>query len=302
MPKEYLYERRSSLSYWRKYLERDLNIEEKLILKDIKIEKKENEKLKKIHEVAIQNGLYINHLTMMDGNCLFESLKYIGVHDSAVELRKGIAFLLSALEHVDLEAEFECSGVLHSSPHTAFNLTNEVSYVHCSKTDKLYRYTYQTMCRDLYGDSTWNRLNTEVVLRILAIVFNYEFRIIHTTGHISTIKPQSKYPTTVINLGLMGEFHYVPVVPIPPEMKETPECPKFRESVKAFHRWARSMAFSLGRYIDDGVDEGDRQAEEIYNKELKAVTELSLKDIHKDQTNFSSMNMTDMDMSNFVSF
>ena len=254
MPREYLYKRCVSIKYWKEYLNRDLTLEERIIIKDVYIEKKENIKLESIHNLAIKNGLYIGHLTDMDGNCLFESLKYIGIHDNADDLRKGIAFLLLLLENMDMEKEFNCKNVLHSSPKTAFELTNDIKYVHCKKTNMLYQYTYQTMCNDLYGNSSWNRLNTEVILRVIAIVFNFGFRIFHTTDYISEIIPESVKEPTIINLGLMGEFHYVPLFPVLDSMESQPKCPKFRSSFKAFHSWARRMAESLGRYIDDEED------------------------------------------------
>ena len=254
MPREYLYRRCINIKYWQNYLDRNLTTREIILIKDVGIEIKENAKLGVIHNMAVKNGLYIEHLTDMDGNCLFESLKYIGIFDDADDLRKGVAFLLLLLENVDMEKEFKCKNILHTTPKIAFECTNDIKYVHCKQHNMLYQYTYQTMCNDLYGDSSWNRLNTEVVLRILAIVFNLGFRIYHTTDYISEIIPESSENPTIVNLGLMGEFHYIPLVPIPGNLDDIPECPKFRNSFKAFHYWARKMAVQTGRYIDDESD------------------------------------------------
>jgi hypothetical protein len=255
MPREYLYQRCTNIKYWKDYLDRDLTTGEIILLKDVHIERKENMKLQAIHNLAIKDGLYIGHLTDMDGNCLFESLKYIGVYDNADDLRKGIAFLLLLLENVDMEKEFNCKNILYATPKITFECTNEIKYVHCKQTNMLYKYTYQTMCHDLYGDCSWNRLNTEVILRIIAIVFNFGFRIYHTTDYISEIIPESTENPTIINLGLMGEFHYIPLINIP-DNADIPECPKFRNSFKEFHYWARRMAIKTGRYIDsDNSDE-----------------------------------------------
>jgi len=291
MTRKYLYKRCVDVKYWEEYLNRKLTVDEKLMLKDVQIERTENIKLELIHNLAIQNGLYVGHLTDMDGNCLFESLKYIGLYDDADDLRKGIAFLLLLLENVDMEKEFNCKNILHSSPKTAFELTNEVKYVHCAKTSMLYKYTYQTMCHDLYGDHSWNRLNMEVILRIIAIVFNLGFRIFHTTNYISEIIPESDKEVTIINLGLMGEFHYVPLFPIPNNLETPPKCAKFRSSLKAFHLWARLMARNLERYIDSDTEDAEI-VDRIQQQTIESViNNQTFNNIDIDCNNIDSHNM-----------
>ena len=198
----------------------------------------------------MDNGLYIPELTSMSGNCLFESFMHIGLCDNPNEMRKSMAYVLSGLEHVELGNEFGRMGVLESTPEFAFEKSNDIKYVKCRK-NILYKYSYQTMCRDMYGDRSWDRLHTEVILRVMAIVFNYGFRIFHDNGWINEIIPDSIEQPTIIHLGLMGEFHYVPIVPLPSDMTNLPKCPKFKDSAKSFHLWAKGMAFSLGKYIED---------------------------------------------------
>lgn len=247
---------KSTLSeeYWSKYLERDLLFKEKLILYDAKLEIRENKKLKKIHNNAKKKGLYIKELTEMNGNCLFESLCIIGLCDDIDTLKKATAVIAAIVEDVDLETElgldlskvFKIDGLSGMTPRKFFNLTNDIPYVYCRTRDMLYMYTYQTMCRDIYNCKCWYRINTELILRILAIVLQIRFRIFHTTDYISEISHPE--PNFTFNLGLMGEFHYVPLAYHECENDINKPCPKYKNSKRFFHKWASKMSYIKGDY------------------------------------------------------
>ena len=254
MPTEYFYQNVSRVSYWEEYTGRKLTNIEKFTLQDTKYEKKHNKRVEAIYKKARENGLYINKLTNMNGNCLFECFKYLGLCEDHNEFRKAIALLMVIMEHVDLEDEYMASHLEYKTPGTMFLIINDIPYVYCRKKKRLYEYTYQTMCRDIYGEFSWERINTKIILMVMSAVFQIKFRIFHNTGYISEIHTSPSMPVLkTINLGLMNEFHYIPLAPIPEGATDNEiKCKKYHDSARRFHRWAKQMALEKGMYCDDG--------------------------------------------------
>ena len=299
------YKNTCNKSYWSNFLGRRLTIDEKFILDDVITEKIQNDKLLNLSKHASKFGLYVNELTEMYGNCLFESLKYVGFYDDETELRRGIALLMLMVADVNLHEMFECSEILGSTPREIFNLTNEIEYVYCKKAEKLYKYTYETMCKDIYGKYSWNRLHTELILRVMACVFNLEFKIFHNAktpenpNYITILKPTSSIPIfKTINLGLIGEFHYVPLV----EMETPDKILKYRCSSNTFHKWARKMADEKERKDEDMLMKWEREWEK---KEIEDGPEYNKKkssNIHFFEKTFSNMDISENDIKNLMCF
>lgn len=244
---KYRYKSTLSVKYWHWFLERKLTQKEHFYLYDAKIEKQDNVMLRKIYSKAMEENLYISELTSMDGNCLFESLVHTGFHEDPDTLRQTTALLMTTFADVDLEKEFGDTEIIHSSPREIFGLMNEVDFVYCRKQEKLYKYTYDTMCRDIYGERNWNRVPTELILRVLAITTRTRIRIFHCNGHITDINP--KNAKTTINLGLMGECHYVPLVSTKHAVdNDDIKCPQFNDARRQFHRWAQKMCLEMGEF------------------------------------------------------
>ena len=237
----YLYKSTINLEYWSKYLGRKLTYEEFMILKNAKSEQLMNEKIYEIYEHATLKNLYVPKLTGLYGNCIFESLQYYGLCEDVDNFRKGLATLLIAFKNKKFfipDQELSLSEL--------FNFTNSIEYVFCKNEKRLYKYNFDAMCIDLAMDSSWTRLNTELVLLCLTVLLNIKINIFHNNGHITVIKTTENEHTKDIYFGQINEIHYIPLDTRMGNKREI-VCPKYRAGLKKFHKWAKQMAIEQNR-------------------------------------------------------
>jgi len=246
---KYFYDNTIKQQYWEQYLSRNLTKKEKNILCAVKNEKLFNDNIKKIYEKAKIDGLYIPELTPLDGNCLFESLRILGLFNDSSNFRIGFSQLLLLLKNVPNFLP-GCNEPLCQ----LFTNFNEIGKVKCSKTGRVYVYNYDAMCVDLSGDGNWTRLNTELLLRVLCMLLNINIKIYNQNGHITNVNDNTNENTITYYIGQIGAsnqtsdsgFHFVPLKLY--EGNEFPKCLIYTENLKEYHNWAQSMAKLLGKF------------------------------------------------------
>jgi len=246
--------------YWANQLKsigKRLTKKEKKLLKSVKSEKEFNEAMARIQAKAVTNGLYINRLTELVGDCMFESIQHSGFCKDREEFRKSIAILFFLFGDCKVISAYD------ESLKEVFAFFNEIEYVYCHDTDILYKYSYYTMCSDMFTSGSWSRLPTELVMTVISAFFKVRFHIYHDNGHIDKIcdiKVDNEISLddhdSNIYLALIGENHYVPLVRIPETINdnETLKCPKYDVELKKFHQWAREKADLIGLYDDQDID------------------------------------------------
>lgn len=251
----YLYKTTVNLDYWRDYLGRNLRDNEFAILKNARCENMMNSRIKTLHEHANSKNLFVPMLTNLHGNCIFESLKYHGLCDDIDDFRKGLAMFLIAIK--DQKYFFPDQEM---SLYESFAVRNEIEYVFCKNKKRLYKYNFDAMCMDLATDSSWRRLDTELILSSLTVLLNIRIHTLHDNGHISTIKTNENDDTIDIWLGLIDELHYIPLDVKVGNIKEE-ICPLYRQGLIDFHRWARTVATALGRVTEEDSDDYEDNSE-----------------------------------------
>jgi hypothetical protein len=215
---------------WEKYLERPLTIVEQQMLNNVKSEKNINDVLEKIYNIGLSKGIFISHLTELYGNCLFESLIELGIGNSVKSLRESLSYLMYIFR--DYKSFFETQ---EETIEELFVFSNEIEYVYCSKETTYYKFTYDVMCQDMSNDNSWTRLPTQLFLMIISRLYKIEIIIIHDSNY-ETIINTNKNAIRTIYLGLLGEYHYVPLKKI--EKKEDLIFHKYNKLKKMFYLWA----------------------------------------------------------------
>jgi hypothetical protein len=190
---------------WTKYLNRELNMEEKCLFNSVRMEKMMNIQLNKINETIKIRDLEISHLSVIDGNCLFDSLSSLGYGENADELRKSITYLMYIFK--DYKNFFTDQEETLSELFANFN---EIEIVYCKNDSKVYKYNYEVMCQDMYESCNWTRLNTQLVLMFISKIFNINITIIHDNGFETTIHLGDEKAENVY-LAHVGESHYLPI-------------------------------------------------------------------------------------------
>jgi hypothetical protein len=234
---------------WVRYLERALTWQEMHIIEDFKAEWHMNEQLNMLYNHCRGRGMFVPILTDLDGNCLFESLVYYNVAESIEILRESVAYLM----YIFKDYKNLLPGV-DISLKEMFEFTNDIEVVYSvfknkqtdEKTIKFYKYTYDTMCKDLSNLYSWSKLPTEIIMRLMSYLFNIEFVILHNkNGNFTTINVYSEVPEAdrppmqKIVLGLLGESHYIPIDFLQPDEELDPMF--YVDARKRFMKWARSQ-------------------------------------------------------------
>jgi len=263
MPKKtkriYNYKLTINEAYWReelKTIRRKLTKKDKKLLKAVRNEKRNNISMAKIQANALTHGLHIPCLTELVGDCMFESIEHTGFCKDRDAFRKSVAMLFYLFGDCD---------VISSHKETlkeVFDSFNDIEYVYCYKTELLYKYTYYTMCSDMFKRGSWSRLPTELILTVISVFFKVRFHIYHDNGYIDKICDTKLNDSIALDdyesniyLALI-ENHYVPLVRIPHGDIKSLQCPKYDIERDKFHIWAREKADLIGLY-DEVTDDDD---------------------------------------------
>lgn len=238
---KYNYKNTLNLKYWGKYLGRKLKKNEYFLIKQAENETSMNNKIMDIYNSAKLNGLYVPQLTTLVGNCIFESFQYHGLCEDINTFRCGLAYLMILFK----DKKFFIPGQ-ELSLEEIFNFSNNIETVFCKKTKRLYKYTFIAMCLDLAKNCSWTRLNTQLIFLVMTVLLNIRISILHNNGHITEIKTIENENTMNVYLGLIDETHYIPIAVRRGHPIED-VCPKYLESIREFHGWAREVAIMYNR-------------------------------------------------------
>ena len=218
-----------SIEYWEKNLGRNISKDENKIIMQAKHENEINECVGNIYTTAQQNNMHIPFLTELDGNCIFECLKYHKICNNISDFRCGLAYLLITLKNKKYFIPTR-----EDSLEEIFDMTNDINIVFCKKDKKIYNYNFHAMCVDLANNGSWRRIQMDLVINCIAILTNIHIHIIHNNGHISKINPVTNNDTLTIYIGMIGEYHYIPICN---NTDEHVECPQFKSDRNKFNDW-----------------------------------------------------------------
>lgn len=215
---------------WTKYLNRKLTVQEKKYIIDYMEEIQLNESMTELRVNINKKNLCIGHLTDLDGNCLFESLKYHKLFDNELEFRRKISTLMMIFKN-----EKNIFANQEESLEDLFNMSNYEEYVYVKKSQKMYKYTFELMCYDLSLDKSWNRLPTELLLMFISLICKTKIIILSNQNEyaIEIDKSELENPNTIY-LGHINESHYVPLISID---CENDKILKHNEAKGKYHKW-----------------------------------------------------------------
>lgn len=225
---------------WERYLNRKLNPEESFYFEEYRMEKRFNDYILKLHNIATKKGLYIPYLTGLYGNCLFESLMLHNLFEDDEKFRKNLAILMYIFkDKKNLFPNQECS------LSELFSFTNEIEFVMSKNHKKLFKYDYSAMCQDLSNEFSWSRLPTQLIMMAISYFFNVKFHIISNKNEYEhEIYMGTEENPLDIYLGHIEELHYVPLE----VRKGSPSedvIPKHTTAKTNFFKWAIVMWNSI---------------------------------------------------------
>lgn len=257
-----------NIPVWEEYLGRELTLQECSLFENCKSEKNFNKRVQALHIIAESRGLYIPALTPLHGNCLFESISYLGYGIDHELLRKGTAMLMLLLRNT--------KNLFHGqseSLNDLFGLTNEITTVISRDSCTIYKYNYDIMCFDIASPYSWSRLPTQLVLMVLSLILNVEFIIISDSGNgydpKINVNNENDMNTQRIFLGHIGETHYVPLAPRTGNPKEEKYI-KYDEAKKDFMEWAIITSQSVNEYLNIKTnDEQPSKTLKIYENPIE---------------------------------
>ena len=223
-----------SFRYWESVLQRPLNDDEVGIIRSARCENQMNKVIYYLNEKVQLDGLFIPALTENDGNCLFQSLCYSSIDCSVQELKRCVVNML-----LFFKTKKNFIPNQEMSLEELFQVRNEIEYVYCNNTHRLFKYTYDAMCEDMMTDEGWKRIETELLLTMLSIVLNIRFKIYHSNEHITSICPREFENTQIVYLAQIDECHYLPLEKKNGETKY--ECPFYTDDCHKFRTWADSL-------------------------------------------------------------
>ena len=237
------YPKSTNIKKWEQYLDRKLDITEKRLLNNASQEVQLNKCIYNLIKNVKNKNLYIPTLSVSDGNCLYDSICY--------KLKDNKPLKLIPTDIRNLVSNFmklykKYPGVFSSHNMNLTDMTledmfmcqNDIDYIYDKNTNKLYKYTYDVMCADLACDNSWQRLPVELILMCISFLYDVKIVICHDNGYMHEIIT-SENITDTIYLGLLGEFHYIPL-----EIKKDTDEPDIIDYIKiynnymdTFHAW-----------------------------------------------------------------
>ncbi len=211
---------------WINFLERDLTIDEHILLKEVKAEKYFNMLMKKMYNVCEHYGLCVPKLTIMNGNCLFESLECHGIGECSPKFRSGLAYFMYVYQ--DYKNLLPGDSCTLAEKFTISNIGNEGTELVVCKNDnmakgerKFYKYTYNVMCQDLSNEYSWSKLESQLILTFISFLYRLDIHVIgitpqtHSYIKINAYENSDVQPElTTIYLANINNMHYVSLRPL----------------------------------------------------------------------------------------
>jgi hypothetical protein len=176
-----------------------------------KLLKTMNRKIKKLAKVSREHGFDVYKLTRLEGNCLFESLIYLGYGDNVAELRDVLAYIMYQYRNYKGFFPNQKTETLKS----LYDIFNDIpSHVYDVQKKEIIKYEYETMCADLTRNGSWTRLNTNLILQVVSRIFDVRIYIFSSENDAKTevsYNPDIKYKKRIV-LGHLDDSHYVPLI------------------------------------------------------------------------------------------
>jgi hypothetical protein len=236
-----------NIEKWENALERKLTKFEKKILKNADVEIYMNNCIKDLINNLKNDNLYIPKLSITNGNCFYDSVSYHLDNIKIKELKSIISdFLKTNKDTKNLFHNYELS------LNEMFEIQNEIEEYHDKTNDTIQKYTYDNMCIDIENNYSWKRTPMEIILLCISYIFNAKIIICHNNGYVHDICSINN-PTKFIYIGLLNEFHYIPL-----EIKKEND--------------PEDIADYIIIYNDD-IDKYNnwrKQQKEIYNQSIKS--------------------------------
>lgn len=251
----YTFKKTADVKYWEKQLKqigKKITKKDIAILKSIKEEVKDNKAIARINDRAAKDNLYIPELSGLEGNCMFESLEIGGLGADSKTIRESVGSIFYF---------FGDYPMILGNTNTLkelFSFINDVEYVFCREKQKLYKYSYYTMCADLFTEGCWSRLPAEMILSVIASCYGVRIHIYHDNQNVNIICPDDISKNIPLDdddrniyLGLLGEHHYIPLVKSKRKLTSPKKSLKYSDAREIFMNWATNIADKVGLYEDD---------------------------------------------------
>lgn len=229
--------RSPNIKRWEIYLKRRLSLSEKKLLKKTECEISINKDIMNLAINLKNDKLYIPELSVSNGNCLYESLNYHLKEKNLLDIRKSVANFMRLFKN-----QKNIFSNNEYSLHELFMFQNEIQYILNRKDNKLYNYTFDIMCTDLECDGSWERLPVELILMCISYLYDVKITLCHDNGFMHHII-NSDTPKKEIYIGLLGEFHYIPL-----EIKKdedpdtiTDNVIVYNKYIDKYHEWIKNL-------------------------------------------------------------
>lgn len=219
---------------WKEYLGRQLTKKEHILMDSVEGENRLNMNLERLENNSREHNLYIPQTTNVNGNCMFESLNYHNIGSCVDNLRQGLSYIM--YQYRDYEYFFPEQ---KESLRALFNeFYNNKKHVYCEEQQKLYKYNYEIMCRDLATNRSWTLLPAELIWRVISLLFKIKIVIINDTNSWVNTIDECK-AEKVIYIGHIFESHFLPLQKI--DETENNNKVRYRRNTKRFIKWAKQI-------------------------------------------------------------
>jgi hypothetical protein len=226
------YPKTTKIKIWEAYLDRKLEKHEKQLLHNTSNEIQLNKYIYNLTKNIKDNNLYIPTLSSSNGNCLYESICYkITKLDNLHTLTPKI--LRNEISNFMRIYKLYPS-VFPNQELTLYDMfifQNEIDYIYDKNTNNLYEYTYDIMCSDLACNNSWERLPTELILMCASFIYDIKIIICHDNGYMHEINTSENIIDNIY-LGLLGEFHYIPL-----DIKKDSDPDDITEYIKIYNNY-----------------------------------------------------------------
>jgi len=226
-----------NIKRWEVYLKRKLSLSEKKLLKKTECEISINKDIMNLAINLKNDKLYIPELSISNGNCLYESLNYHLKEKNLLDIRKSVANFMRLFKN-----QKNIFSNNEYSIHELFMFQNEIQYILNRKDNKLYNYTFDIMCADLECDGSWERLPVELILMCISYLYDVKITICHDNGFMHHIINSDTLKKNIY-IGLLGEFHYIPL-----EIKKdedpdsiTDNVIVYNKYIDKYHEWIKNL-------------------------------------------------------------
>ena len=242
------YPKTTNIKKWEEFLNRKLDKKEKKLLYNTSQEIQLNKCIYNLIKNIKNKNLYIPTLSVTDGNCLYDSICYKLIDLTPIKIRKEVStFMRFYRLYPSLFPNQELT------LNDMFLCYNEIDYIYDKNTNNLYKYTYDIMCSDIACNNSWERLPIELILMCISFIYDIKIIICHDNGYTHEINT-CEIPTNIIYLGLLGEFHYIPI-----EIKKDSDPDDVLDYIKIYNNFMDNF--------HNWIQERIHEKETIINKE-----------------------------------